>query len=371
MKPRKIAALLIIAIVPSLASMAGARSPPSLPLANLRLPPGFSVELVARVPNARGLALSPKGILYVGSRSAGTVSAIDLNKKNQVIPLLTKQEMPTGLAYRDNTLYFSTVSKIFKLPGIDENLLTPPSPVLVTDQLPDKDQHGWKYLGFGPDGKLYVPVGAPCNSCDEDKAGFATLRRMNPDGTKMEIIARGIRNTVGFTWHPKSGELWFTDNGRDWMSDDSPADELNRLTKIGSHYGFPYCHGGDLPDPSYKRSSKCSEFTPPVQKLGAHVAALGVRFGAKTNFPEPYRSGIFIAEHGSWNRSKKSGYRISFVALNEKFEATKYEPFLEGFLEKEKAWGRPVDLEIEPSGSLLISDDEAGAIYRVKYDSVK
>lgn len=369
MKIRTIPTLFILMLLTANPSRAAARAPNNLPLATLRVPPGFSVELVARVPNARGLALSPKGILYVGSRGLGTLSAVDLNHENRVTVLATKLEMPTGVAYQNGTLYFSTVSKIFKLPKIDENLSRPPVPILVTDQLPDEGKHGWKYLGFGPDGKLYVPVGAPCNVCDKDKNGFATLRRMNPDGTKMEIIARGIRNTVGFTWHPKSGELWFTDNGRDWMGDDIPADELNRLTKVGSHFGFPYCQGGDLPD--YGTARKCSEFVPPVQKLGAHVAALGVRFGAKTNFPEPYRSGVFIAEHGSWNRSKKAGYRISFVALNEQLTPVKYESFLEGFLEKEKAWGRPVDLEVEPSGSLLVSDDEAGAIYRVKYTPAK
>jgi len=349
-------------------SIAGGGPPQGLPLSKLKLPTGFTVELVARVPNARGMALSPKGILYVGSRKAGKVYAVDFNRKNQVFILAEDQDMPTGLAYRDGTLYFSGVSKILKLPKIDERLENPPPPEVVTDKLPDKDHHGWKYLGFGPDGKLYVPVGAPCNNCDENAKDFATIRRMNPDGTQMEVIARGVRNTVGFTWHPKTGEFWFSDNGRDWMGDDVPPCELNRLTKVGSHFGYPHCHGGDLPDPEYGKKRKCSEFTPPVQKLGPHVAPLGIRFGLKTNFPEPYKSGIFIAEHGSWNRSKKIGYQVSFVGLNEKFEATKYETFLTGFLEKESAWGRPVDLEIEPAGSLLVSDDEAGAIYRVKYN---
>lgn len=359
-------ALVLFSVIISAPSNAGGGPRTGLPLSQLKLPPGFSVELVARVPNARGMALSPKGILYVGSRGAGKVYAVDFNRRNQVFILAEDQDMPTGVAYRDGTLYFSGVSKIFKLPKIDENLEKPPVPVVVTDKFPDKDHHGWKYLGFGPDGKLYVPVGAPCNICAEND-DFGTIRRMNPDGSNIEVIARGVRNSVGFTWHPKSGEFWFSDNGRDWMGDDEPPCELNRLTKIGSHFGFPYCHGGDMPDPKFGKKRKCSEFVPPVQRLGAHVAPLGIRFGLKTNFPEPYKSGVFLAEHGSWNRSSKVGYRVSFVALDAKFKATKYESFLEGFLEKEKAWGRPVDLEIEPSGSLLVSDDEAGAIYRVKY----
>ncbi len=367
----RLLALVLLSLIPGDGNTAATRAAPGLPLGKLRLPPGFSVELVARVPNARGMALSPKGILYVGSRNEGTVSAVELNHGNRVTVLATKQNMPTGVAYRDDTLYFSTVSKIYKLPKIDENLASPPKPVLLSDQFPDKEHHGWKYLGFGPDGKLYVPVGAPCNICDEDKGDFATLKRMNPDGTKIEVIARGVRNSVGFTWHPKTGELWFTDNGRDLMGDDVPPCELNRLEKVGSHFGFPYCHGGDIPDPEFGKTRKCSEFVPPAQRLGAHVAPLGVRFGLNTNFPEPYKSGIFIAEHGSWNRTKKSGYRVSFVALDSKLKATDYRGFLEGFLEDETEWGRPADLEVEPSGSLLVSDDEAGAIYRVKYQSRK
>ncbi len=347
-----------------------------IPLEKLKLPAGFGIELVARVPNARALSLSPDGTLFVGSRGLGKVHAVSLRDsagKNvarpKVIQIAEKLEMPTGVAFWKGDLYVAAISKILKFPRIESNLANPPKPILVTDKFPSEEHHGWKHIAFGPDGKLYVPVGAPCNVCDEDAKDFSTLRRINADGTGMEVVARGIRNTVGFDWHPKTRELWFTDNGRDWMGDDEPACELNRLEKVGSHFGFPYCHAGTIPDPEHGKKRKCSEFVSPVAKFTAHSAPLGMEFGAKTKFPLRYRNGVFVALHGSWNRSKKSGYQVVFVPLDGSKVAGAPEPFVEGFVENEKAWGRPVDFEVDSDGSLLFSDDEAGAIYRVRAKS--
>jgi glucose/arabinose dehydrogenase len=337
---------------------------PPIHLDRLKLPPGFKIELVARVPNARQMALSSKGILFVGSRQHGSVHFLDMKDPSKVYVLAEKLEQPSGLTLKGDDLYVSEISKIHRFPKASAGFPIAPQREWVTDQLPDKTHHGWKFIAFGPDGKLYVPVGAPCNLCNEDKKDFATIRRMNADGSGMEVIARGVRNTVGFDWHPKTKELWFTDNGRDWLGDDSPPDELNRLAKKGSHFGYPFCHGGSIPDPEFGRERKCADFVPPVQNLGAHVAALGMRFSASTNFPERYKNGIFIAEHGSWNRSKKNGYRVAYVRLKGS-ESSAYEPFLHGFVQDEKAWGRPADVLVEPSGSLLVSDDHAGAIYRI------
>lgn len=341
-----------------------AKETPVLHVDQLRVPVGFHVELVARVPNARQMALSDKGILFVGSKEEGKIFALDLKSPEKVYVVAEKLEMPSGIALRGDDLYFSQVSSIHRIPAAATQFAKPAKPDLVTGKLPDKGHHGWKFIAFGPDGKLYVPVGAPCNLCNQDKNDFATIRRMNPDGTGMEVIARGVRNSVGFDWNPVTKELWFTENGRDWLGDNTPPDELNRLEKVGSHFGFPFCHAGTIVDPEFGKEKKCAETVPPVQNLGAHVAALGMRFGAKTNFPAKYRSGVFIAEHGSWNRDKKSGYRVTFVGLKQD-QAVSYEPFLEGFVSDEKSWGRPADVLVEPSGSLLVSDDQGGAIYRV------
>jgi glucose/arabinose dehydrogenase len=223
---------------------------------------------------------------------------------------------------------------------------------------------------FGPDGKLYVPVGAPCNICDPEEEVFAAITRMNPDGTGMEVVQHGIRNTVGFTWHPETKDLWFTDNGRDWMGDDMPACELNRATADGMHFGYPYCHQGDTPDPEFGEKGDCADFTPPVQNLGPHTAPLGLEFVMTDNFPADYKGDVLIAEHGSWNRSKKIGYRLSMVTLDENYNSTGYSTFAEGWLDEEadEAWGRPVDLEFLPDGSMLVSDDFANAIYRIYYN---
>jgi glucose/arabinose dehydrogenase len=350
----------------------------SLPLDKLRLPPGFHVELLTdAVPNARQMALGRyadgRGVLYVGSMSAGNVYAIELdqNKVQTIHTIASGLPMPVGVAYRDDQLFISGISRILRLDGIDSRLSRPPKPVVVTDRFPAATHHGWKFIAFGPDGWLYVPVGAPCNICNPD-ARFANIQRMKPDGSVVETIARGVRNSVGFDWNPTDHSLWFTDNGRDLLGDDLPGDELNRVEKAGQHFGFPYCHQGDTPDPEFGAQRKCTEFVPPVATLGPHVAALGMRFYTGQQFPTEYRNNIFIAEHGSWNRSKKIGYRIARVVLDEHNRAVRNEVFVEGWLQKnadggDTAWGRPADVLAMPDGSLLISDDLAGAIYRVTY----
>lgn len=343
-------------------------------LERIQLPEGFKIGLYcAEVPNARAMSLSPSGTLYVGSMQEGKVYALRDEdgdyRAEKVFVLAEGLQMPVGVAFHEGDLYVSAVSKIFKLPNIEKSLENPPAPVLVTDRYPDKTHHGWKYIAFGPDGKLYVPVGAPCNICEEEDPIFASITRINADGSGFEIVQHGIRNTVGFTWHPVTKELWFTDNGRDWMGDDLPACELNHAPKDGLHFGYPYCHQGDLPDPRFGSKRSCDEFVPPVQKLGAHVAPLGLEFYTGNMFPAEYHHQIFIAEHGSWNRSKKSGYRVTLVRLDGN-RAVSYEPFAYGWLDEEKdqAWGRPVDIELLPDGSMLVSDDYAGAIYRIYHE---
>ena len=337
----------------------------TLPLAQLNVPPGFAVELFARVDNPRQMALG-RNTLFVGSRSAGKVHAIPLQGNRTPVVIAEGLDMPVGVAFRAGDLYVSAIDRVLRLRDIEANLARPPRPETVSAAWPGETHHGWKFIAFGPDGKLYVPVGAPCNICDAGVDRYAVITRLDVDSGKIEVVARGVRNTVGFDWHPGSGELWFTDNGRDLLGDDAPPDELNRLTKPGRHFGYPHCHGRAIADPEFGRGRSCAAFVPPVQELGAHVAALGMRFYTGTAFPARYRNAVFIAEHGSWNRSAKVGYRVSVVHLQGK-RAVRYEPFISGWLQGEKAWGRPADVLVMPDGSLLISDDHAGAIYRVVY----
>lgn len=343
-----------------------------LPIDRIQLPEGFVIDVYAEgVVNARSMDLSPDGTLFVGTRGKGNVYALQDTDGDMRIDkqyeLATKLKLPNGVAFRDGDLYVAEVNRILKFPNIEDNLDNP-SYEVVYDEYPTETHHGWKYIAFGPDGKLYIPVGAPCNICESEDDVFASLTRMNPDGSDMEVVQHGIRNTVGFTWHPETGDLWFTDNGRDWMGDDLPACELNRADKDGMHFGYPYCHQGDLADPDFGDKRDCAEFTPPVQNLGPHTAPLGLEFVTTSNFPEGLRGHVLIAEHGSWNRSKKIGYRVSLVRLNGN-EAVSYEPFAYGWLDEEadEAWGRPVDIEFLPDGSMLISDDFADAIYRIYY----
>ncbi len=343
----------------------------ALPLEQVRLPAGFHIELYAApVPGARSMSRGTQGTLFVGTRKVGKLYAVvDRNgdhRADEVIVLDDGMNMPNGVAFRDGDLYVAEVNRVLRYENIEARLHDPPKPVVVNTGFPSDRHHGWKFIRFGPDGRLYVPVGAPCNICESEDPRYASILRMHPDGTGLESFAGGVRNTVGFDWHPGTGELWFTDNGRDWMGDDLPPDELNRAPVADLHFGFPYCHGGDLPDPEFGARRPCQAFVPPAMKLGPHVAALGMRFYGGAMFPEGYRKQIFIAEHGSWNRSEPIGYRVSLVRLQGE-RAVSYEVFAEGWLQGEKPWGRPVDLLVLPDGSLLVSDDHAGAIYRITY----
>jgi glucose/arabinose dehydrogenase len=363
--------LTLVALLHTAPAAAGAAAD-SLPLDKLKLPPGFAIELLARIPNARQMVLgeSPTGrVLYVGSMGEGKVYALELGRDYQAGALHVVAQglkLPAGVAWHDGSLYVSAVSRILRFDRIGEQLEQPPAPVVVVADLPTETHHGWKFIAFGPDGLLYVPVGAPCNICEPDPALYATILRMKPDGTDRETFARGLRNTVGFDWQPGSGELWFTDNGRDLLGDDVPPDELNRAPRAGLHFGYPYCHGGTVSDPEFGHKHACSEFTAPAQTLGAHVAPLGMRFYQGTQFPPSYVGQVFIAEHGSWNRSSKVGYRVSMVKLQGN-RVVAYEPFITGWLQGEQAWGRPADVLVLPDGSMLVSDDFAGAIYRVRH----
>lgn len=346
-----------------------------LPLDKIKLPPGFHITVFAEgVSNARSLCLSPGGTLFVGTRDAGNVYALRDTNGDQVADLqytlLRGLRMPNGVAFRNGSLYVAEVSRVLRLDDIENRLANPPAPVVVYDKYPTEDHHGWKYIAFGPDGKLYVPVGAPCNICEKTQPIYASLTRLDVDNPAKgpEVVQHGIRNTVGFNWHPVTRELWFTDNGRDMLGNDLPACELNHATRDGQHFGYPYCHQGDLPDPEFGKKRPCADFTPPAQNLGPHVAPLGLEFGTSPNWPAAYKNQILIAEHGSWNREKKIGYRISLVTLNEQGQSTGYTPFAYGWLQPgEEVWGRPVDLEWLPDGSLLVSDDQADAIYRIYY----
>lgn len=343
----------------------------SLALDSVKLPLGFSITLYASgVKNARGMVLGEKGTLFVGSRKEGRVYAVvDENgdhRADRVYTLAKGLDLPVGVAYRDGALYVSAVDRILRYDEIEKHLSDPPAPVVITDQLPKDMHHGWKYLAFGPDGKLYVAVGVPCNICEPDFARYGHIARMNPDGSGYEVVARGIRNSVGFDWDPSNKQLWFTDNGRDWLGDDQPPDELNHASSDGLHFGYPYCHGNAIADPEFGKQQPCSAFRAPALELGPHVASLGMRFYSGSMFPPEYQGRIFIAEHGSWNRSKKIGYRIT-LATPVKDGQWRYSVFAEGWLQGEQAWGRPVDILQMPDGALLISDDEAGVIYRITY----
>ncbi|MDP1734786.1 MAG: PQQ-dependent sugar dehydrogenase [Sulfuritalea sp.] len=343
-----------------------------LPLETIKLPPGFAIELWARVDNARQMALGGAdgkgGVLYVGSRGAGKVHAVRFDaayRAGAVVRIADGLNMPSGLAWKGGALYVAAVNRILRYDDIDRQIEKPPTPTVVIDSLPKDTHHGWKFIAFGPDGKLYVPVGAPCNICAPEDP-YASILRMNADGSGREIFARGVRNSVGFDWNPIDRVLWFTDNGRDMLGDDSPPDELNRAPRPAMHFGYPYCHGGEVIDPEFGSRRSCGEFEPPAQKLGPHVASLGMRFYSGTMFPPEYRNQVFIAEHGSWNRSRKIGYRIALVRVKDG-RAISYESFASGWLQGESAWGRPADVQMLPDGSLLIADDHAGAIYRITW----
>lgn len=340
-------------------------------LESITLPPGFSIAVYAEVPGARSMTLSPEGTLYVGTRGEGSVYAIrdedHDNKADLIVRIKEGMNMPNGVAYHEGSLYVAEVNRILRFDDIENSVTAKQiaEPEVVSDIFPKDAHHGWKFIAIGPDEKLYVPVGAPCNVCDEGEP-YARITRMNLDGTDFEIFARGVRNTVGFDWQPETDELWFTDNGRDWFGDDFPPDELNKAPQAGMDFGFPYCHGIGLQDDEFTART-CDESIAPQQELGPHVAALGMRFYTGDMFPADYRNDIFIAEHGSWNRKVPVGYRITHIDMVNN-ASSGYSVFAEGWLQGEEAWGRPVDVLVMPDGALLVSDDKAGAIYRITYE---
>lgn len=365
-RPLALASTAALLLVAALVSTAFSRQHP---LDRIKLPPGFSISLYSdQVPGARSLALSPNGTVFVGTRDRVVYALIDsrrAGRADRVVPLVRGLDVPNGVAFRDGALYVAETGRVLRFDGIEERLTNPPTPVVVKSDLPKEDHHVWRYIGFGPDGLLYIAVGSPCNVC-EPKAPHGTIARMRPDGSAFEVFASGIRNSVGFDWHPETRELWFTDNGRDWLGDDSPPDELNRAPRLGLNFGFPYCHGGDIRDPEFGRKRLCSDFVAPVTRLGPHVASLGMRFYTGDMFPAEYKNQIFIAEHGSWNRSTPIGYRVTHVRI-EPNQPARYEVFAAGWLEGGSRWGRPVDVFVMPDGALLVSDDHAGAVYRISY----
>jgi glucose/arabinose dehydrogenase len=339
-----------------------------LPIPQLKHPKGFKIEVYASgIANARSLRLGDKGTLFVSNRLLDKVYAVvDKGGKREAKVIASGLDRPNGLAFHKGALYIAEGTKISKLENIEDNLDNPPKPVVVYDDLPNHQSHGWRYIGIGPDNKIYINVGAPCNIC-EPPATNAQIRRLNLDGSGAEVVARGVRNSVGFDWHPVTKELYFTDNGRDWLSEDLPEDELNRVTKIGQHFGFPYCHQGTFADREMGWGRSCEEFEKPVALVGPHSAALGMRFYTGSMFPSKYKNAIFIARHGSWNRTKKVGGDVIVAILNKDGSVKSQEPFLTGFLQNNAYSGRPVDVQVMKDGSLLVSDDYAGAVYRVSY----
>ena len=337
-------------------------------LTKIKLPQGFKIEVWAsNVPQARQMAWGDKGTLFVGTFDKGTVHAVSGPDGQKVAkPFVTGLRMPTGVAFQDGALYVIDIDKLYRYDNPEADLAKAPAGKVVYEDFPPYVPHGWKYLV--PDGKgwFYIPVGVPCNIC-LPPTSTGQYRRVDPKTGAAEVVALGVRNSVGGAVDPRSGQLWFTDNGRDWISDDLPSDELNRVTRLGEHFGYPYCHQGDLADPKYGTERKCSEFTPPVYKQGPHIAGLGMKFFTGDQFPAQYKNGIFIAQHGSWNRTKKLGYRVLFLSVDPDGKNPKEEVFAGTWLDDQKILGRPADVLQAPDGSLLVSDDQASAIYRISY----
>lgn len=351
---------LLAALFPGLGACAG--------LDRLRLPEGFRISVYAEAENARSLALGDRGAVFVGSRRAGKVHAlVDADgdsRAERTILLLDGLRMPTGLAFCNGDLYVAEVHRLLRLKDIEDHLDDPPRPEVLNDELPREGRHGWRYMAFSPEGRLYMAIGAPCNVCDEPDP-YASIVRFD-ERWRPEVYARGVRNSVGLTFHPRSGELWFTNNGRDMLGDDLPPDSVHHAPRPGMDFGFPLCHAGE-PDPEFNPEGDCSAFDPPALKLPAHTAPLGLRFYDGTMFPERWRGRLFFAEHGSWNRSTPIGYRVGTARL-ENGRLTDYEIFASGWLLGDEAWGRPADVLVLPDGSLLVSDDKADAVYRVAHD---
>jgi glucose/arabinose dehydrogenase len=352
-------ALLLLAV-----TSVSARAHAEVDLGKLKLPPGFTIEVFADVEDARQMALGEDGVVFVGSRQKGNVYAV---KDGKTIVIDEGLRAPSGIAYRDGHLYVGAIHRILRYRDIHKNLGASPEPEVVTDKLPSAVHHGWKFMRFGPDGKLYVPVGAPCNVCDREPP-FASILRLdvNAKDPELEVYARGVRNTVGFDWDPQTKELWFTDNGRDMLGDNLPSDELNHATEAGQHFGFPYCHQGDVLDPEFGKGRSCADYRPPMVKMGPHVAALGMTFYMGSMFPAQYKNQIFVAEHGSWNRTTPLGYRVAVVRVQDG-KSSGQEVFAGGFYDGNAVMGRPVDVLELVDGSLLVSDDVRGSIYRITY----
>jgi len=358
-------------VASKLRNVAAPPIPPSadkLPVAQLKLPPGFKIEVYASgIANARSLSLGDKGTVFVSNRLLDKVYAVtDRGGKREVKIIASGLDRPNGVAFHAGTLYIAEGTRISKLENIEDSLDNPPKPVVIYSDFLNHQSHGWKFMGLGPDKKLYVNVGAPCNICEPPETN-GQIRRVNLDGSGAEVVARGVRNSVGFDWHPVTKELYFTDNGRDWLSEDLPEDELNRVTKSGQHFGFPYCHQGTFTDREMGWGRSCEEFEKPAALLGPHSAALGMRFYAGRMFPAKYKNAIFIARHGSWNKTKKIGGDVIVALLNPNGSVKAWEPFLTGFLKDNQYSGRPIDVQVMKDGSLLVSDDYGGAIYRVTY----
>lgn len=340
-------------------------------LDKIKLPPGFKISVYAEVPNARSLCVSPSGTIFVGTRNDKVFAIPDKNSDgnaDSVYEIASGLRSANGVAFKDGSLFIGAGSTIYRMDNIESHLADPGKPIVVYDQFPSDGHHGLRYISFGPDNKLYVGVGAPCNVCIPSKPIYGTICRINPDGTGFEIFASGVRNTVGFDWNPETKEMWFTDNGRDNLGDAIPNDELNKASKAGMNFGFPYCHQGNIPDPEFGKGKNCNDYTAPEKLLGAHVASLGMRFNAENKFPAEYKNAIFIAEHGSWNRTIPIGYRVEVLKMDSNGKLLSPEPFADGWLQNNKEVnGRPVDVQFLKDGSLLVSDDYNGVIYKITY----
>lgn len=371
MNPAQILLLILSALLWTL-PVAAQTAGPHAAVAQARLPAGFQLSLYTdQTPDARSLTLGDDGTLYVGTRDQGKVYAVRDNdgdgRGEQVITLATGLNYPNGVAFYRGALYVAEVQRLLRYDAVGADLAHPPRPVVVYEQLPHDIHHGSRYLRVGPDGKLYLGIGMPCNSCLPRREVYGSLLRLDPDGAPVEIIAQGIRNTVGFDWQPETGALFFTDNGRDGLGDDLPPDELNRLDKPGQHFGFPYCHGGLVADLQFGQGKTCRDFTPPLWRFPAHVAPLGLRFYTGTSFPAAYRRQLFVVQHGSWNRSRPQGYQVVLVRLVQGNPVSD-SVFVDGWLSRDgNALARPVDILLMPDGSLLVSDDMNGAVYRIRY----